>query len=236
MQGGGRIVGRRVQGESAQQVVDALSALGAPAAFGARYGMPEKPLVLFAVGDGNHSLATAKACWEQLKPGLTAAERQCHPARWALVELVNIHDEALDFEPIHRLVFRVEPEKLLEAFLAENPQVQPGAGAGYQVDCVFGDETRRLCVQAESTAHVIGLLQRFLEAYVPDTEQIDYIHGDADTRALAAKPGNIGFLLPKMEKSDLFRAVVSGAVFPKKSFSMGHARDKRYYLECRRIK
>ena len=235
MQEGGRITGRRVSGSLAQEVVDALSALGAQDKFEARYGMADKPLVLFAVGDGNHSLATAKACWEELKPSLSAEEREKHPARWALVEVVNIHDEALDFEPIHRVVFNVEPEKLLADFLAAAPEVTQGEGEGYPVECAFGGKRVDLKVQGISTAHVIAVLQNFLEGYVEDLEKIDYIHGDADTRELADKPGNIGFLLPAMEKSDLFRAVVSGAVFPKKSFSMGHARDKRYYLECRKI-
>ena len=190
-----------------------------------------KPMV-FAVGDGNHSLATAKACYEQLKkehPGENLAD---HPARYALVELENIHTPALEFEPIHRVVTNTNPQCLLDAL-----QKACSAADGYPVQWKMGEQSGTIYLDRSKSPLAVGVLQRFLDAYLKNHDgTVDYIHDDDVLLRLSAQPNAIGFLLPNMEKSQLFRGVIADGVLPRKTFSMGHARDKRYYLEGRKIR
>lgn len=185
-----------------------------------------------AVGDGNHSLATAKTCWERLKPGLSEAEREKHPARYALAELVNLHCEALNFEPIHRVLFHVDGEALIKAFTAA-VSTTPGD------DIVWLHEGRRTGLKLRDCGHrlPVDVLQEFLDAYLEEHPEagIDYVHGTAALEALSAKPGCCGAALKAMDKSDLFPAILAGGVLPRKTFSMGEAEEKRYYMECRKI-
>ena len=167
------------------------------------------------MGDGNHSLAAARRCWEELRPELTPAQRENHPARFALAELVNIHEPALDFEPIHRVLFDTDTEAFRTEYAVFS---QHAAEAGYAIGALIG--------AAEA------FCQRFVREH---GGRIDYIHGEDTARALGAQPGCAAVLLPAMGKEELFDSVVRSGAFPRKSFSMGHARDKRYYLECRRI-
>ncbi len=164
--------------------------------------------LLFAMGDGNHSLATAKACWEQQKRTLSESERATHPARFALCEIVNLHDEAMVFEPIHRVLFSVD-EKALER--------ETG---------IRGDKMPPL-----------QQLQPLLDAYLaahPET-RIDYVHGEQAARDLGSKPGNLALLMPPFDKSSLYDIVRHDGVLVRKSFSLGEAPDKRFYLEARKI-
>lgn len=196
--------------------------------------------LLFAVGDGNHSLATAKAYWEELKPALTEAERETHPARFAMVELENIHDGALIFEPIHRVVYGADGDALrmdLQAY-AEAKGWSLSAGEGGQtVDMVYGDKTVRLSVGGSPSPLAVGTLQAFLDDWLPrhPAAKLDYVHGDDTARALARQADTIAFLLPALDKFELFPAVEKLGALPRKTFSMGEAHEKRYYMEARRL-
>lgn len=177
---------------------------------------------LFCVGDGNHSLATAKECYNLNKN---------EESRYALTEIVNIHDTALQFEPIYRVVFGVDPEALLDEFVKT-------LGTGEQkFTCVYGD--KELEIGVKPTAKLaVGTLQTFLDEYVknhPEAE-IDYIHGEESLKKLASRKNAIGFLFDGMQKSELFEAVNADGSLPRKTFSMGHADDKRFYIEARKIK
>lgn len=195
---------------------------------------PENPL-LFAVGDGNHSLATAKAHWENVKKGLTEAEKENHPARYALIELGNLHDESLVFEPIHRVVFDCEPEKLLSE-LKEYYEISTG-GEGQEIVAVKGTEKTKLYIKNPKSQLAVGSLQIFLDEYISKNGcKIDYIHGEDVVSELSAKEGNLGFLLPPMDKSELYPTVLNDGALPRKTFSMGEACEKRFYLEVRKIK
>ena len=229
MEDGGHISGWLVQGEA----VDAFEARLAAytAGLDRKYeGLPGVPMV-FAVGDGNHSLATAKACYEELKKSHPGEDLSCHPARYALVELENIHDEAQVFEPIHRVLMKTEPKALLDALQAE-----ACAEGGYPVTWFMGSESGTVYLDRARSELAVGALQSWLDGYMKEHPcEIDYIHGDSDLKQLAEQEGAIGFLLPAMEKSQLFRGVIADGILPRKTFSMGHAREKRYYLEGRAI-
>lgn len=229
MEGGGRIRGYLVQGPAAKAFEARLAAYEAGTA--ARYGDLKGASVTFAVGDGNHSLATAKSCYEELKAQNPGADFSSHPARYALVELENIHDEAQQFEPIHRVVTDTEPEELLKA-------LAPWCGPeGHAVTWRIGDRQGTVYLDKARSPLAVGVLQAFLDEYLQTHPgKIDYIHGDEAVKDLARQEKSIGFLLPGMEKSDLFRGVVADGVLPRKTFSMGHAQEKRYYLEGRKIK
>ncbi|MCI8415550.1 MAG: DUF1015 domain-containing protein [Ruminiclostridium sp.] len=236
MEDGGRIWGYRLSPEQNQAVEDALTALADPKRFEAFYHAPGKPVLTFAMGDGNHSLATAKACWEERKATLSPKEQADHPARYALVELVNLHDESLEFEAIHRVLFDVEPKALLEALLAAYPGAHYGEGEGHQLHYVLAEEEGIVTVPDPKAQLEVGTLQTFLDQYLEDHGgRIDYIHGEDVTRELARQPGAIGFLLPAMGKDQLFPTVIFDGALPRKTFSMGEAQDKRFYLEARKI-
>ena len=202
---------------------DKLTALADPKRFEEFYHAEGKPVLTFAMGDGNHSLATAKACWEELKPTLSPEERENHPARYALVELVNLHDDSLEFEAIHRVLFGVDPKNLLADFLAAYPGAHYGEG-----EVTVPNPTAQL---------EVGTLQSFLDKYLEENGgKIDYIHGEDVTERLASQPESIGFILPAMGKDQLFPTVIFDGALPRKTFSMGEANDKRFYLEARKIK
>ena len=197
--------------------------------------------LLFAVGDGNHSLATARQCWLDLKPTLTEEEQKNHPARFALVELTNVHDDALAFEPIHRVIFGADPVELaydLGVWL-EKQGMRLNICTADQAMFRWIQDYRTLPYTIENINHPLPLavLQAFLDEWLQHHEKasIDYIHGEDALRALTARPNTTGILLPAMDKFTLFEAVRVGGVLPRKTFSMGEAEEKRYYLECRRI-
>lgn len=250
MQGGGHIAGRLIAGETLKGVSRALSALADPRVFSEKYGVSGRAPLVFAAGDGNHSLATAKACWEQVKRTASADAASAdalpagslpggapHPARYALAELVNLHDPALEFEPIHRVAFGVEPERLLTEFQAFYPSAVEGEAAGQRIGYVHAGGRGVLTVQEPPCNLAVGTLQNFLDSYLKEHGgRVDYIHGNGVAEKLGAQPGSVGFLLPAMEKSELFRTVVLEGALPRKTFSMGRACDKRFYLEARRIR
>lgn len=234
MQDGGRVRGWAVDGpQELGHVARALEALSG--------GGAEK--LLFAVGDGNHSLATARQCWLNVREGLSPAQREAHPARFALVEVVNLHDEALAFEPIHRVVFGAEPEQLSEAWAAYAQKRGLGLECASAIWGQQGGEfvsmrgTRPWRLTSPRDALTVATVQDFLDAFVEEHPgmEIDYIHGEEAVRTLCQKERVCGCLLPPLEKAALFPAVRTGGVLPRKTFSMGEAQDKRYYMECRVI-
>ena len=237
MLGGGHIRGWKLTAQQQAALADALAALATPAAMGEKYGLGDVAPLLFAVGDGNHSLATAKTCYENLKKTLPREQWENHPARYALVEVENLHDSALQFEAIHRLLFGVEPEAFLSAFRAMYPNAYEGKGAGHTMEVVWQDRDIFLTVPDPKVQLAVGTLQNFLDGYLKEHGgEVDYIHGDDVTKELGRKPGNMGILLPAMGKDQLFKTVIADGVLPRKTFSMGHAEDKRYYIESRKIR
>ena len=229
MEQGGRIRGFLVQGEVAKAFDERLEKFSGGIAD--KYADLSGAPVLLAVGDGNHSLATAKSCYEALKSAHPDMDLSSHPARYSLVELQNIHDASLEFAPIHRIVTNVDADKLLADLNAVC------ADDGYRVEWVMGDCKGCICLDRSRGELAVAVLQEFLDQWLSENQgEIDYIHGDAEVSALAQKENSVGFLLPPMEKHQLFRGVISGGVLPRKTFSMGHAREKRYYLEGRKIR
>ena len=230
MEGGGHITGWLVEGKDVDEFNKALADY--TATVGEKYkGLKGVPMV-FAVGDGNHSLATAKSCYEELKKNHPGEDLSNHPARYALVELENIHDPAQVFEPIHRVIFKTDTEKLLVAL-----QKDACADGGFPVQWYTKDASGTVYLDRARSELAVGVLQGFLDEYLKDNAgEIDYIHDDDALISLAKQDGAIGFLLPAMEKSQLFRGVIADGILPRKTFSMGHSREKRYYLEGRKIK
>lgn len=217
MLGGGHIAGWRVSGETKAAVQSALDALDNAALQREKYGdAAENGKLTFAVGDGNHSLAAAKRFWEEKRETLPESERLADPARFALVEIENIHEPSLDFEPIHRVIFDTDTSAFAAEFTAHRTEWE---------------------AEDETLGERVAAAESFCRAYIAaHGGYIDYIHGDDTARSLGEKPNCAAVLLPPVEKSGLFLSVLKNGALPKKSFSMGNARDKRYYLECRKIR
>jgi hypothetical protein len=232
------------------QVIRALEALADPAAFAQKYAVDsEQSVLLFAMGDGNHSLATAKAIWNRIKPQVGMD----HPARYALVEIENVHDEGLEFEPIHRVLFGLQRDILAEmqAHYGADYSYIPCAGKlemTFKVDAAAGQSPQQIGVITPEGFGVVslanphtnlpvGTLQAFLDGFLKQdgAEKIDYVHGSGVVCQLGAEPGNVGFYLPAMEKDELFKTVILDGALSRKTFSMGKAHEKRFYMECRRI-
>ena len=225
MLGGGHIAGYAVEGETAAQTADLIETM-----------QRESGGFFLAVGDGNHSLATAKACWEALKPMLTNEEKENHPARFALCELVNLHSPALIFRPIHRVVFGAEIDALqsgFELYLRAHGMTLTDGG---EVTLVQGGERRGFAIRGRGDRLPVDVLQKYLDSACNGKSgwSLDYVHGDADAAGLAQN-GATAALLGAMDKRALFPAIAAGGVLPRKTFSMGEATEKRYYMECRAI-
>jgi len=236
-QGGGHLTGWKLTEAQMDGVAEALSGLCTDGEMERKYGMKGAAPLLFAVGDGNHSLATAKQCYENLKKVTPESQWASLPARYALVEVVNNHDDALQFEPIHRVLFGVDPADFLAAFQAAYPNAREGRGEGHVIEVVWQGHDGFITVPDPKVQLAVGTLQAVIDEYLKTHGgEVDYIHGDEVTRELGGKPGNMGFLLPAMGKEQLFKTVMADGVLPRKTFSMGHAQDKRYYVEARKIK
>ena len=236
MQNGGHVKGYKVPENLMGGIFKGLEELADKNNFEAKYDVKDKGVLLFSVGDGNHSLATAKACYENLKKTMSEEEAKNSPARYALVEVVNLHSDALEFEPIHRVVFGVEPAKMIEEF-EKYYDVSRTPGEGQKVEYVYEGKNETLYIKNPKSNLAVGSLQMFIDSYIKEYGgKVDYIHGDDVTKELGSKPGNIGFLLPPMAKTELFKTVILDGALPRKTFSMGHSYDKRYYLEARKIK
>ena len=236
MQGGGRLRGRRISGAAAEEVEKLIGALGEPAELEKKYGPTGKAPAIFAVGDGNHSLAAAKLCWEEIKKGLMPEKAESHPARYSLVELVNIHDPAVGFEPIHRVIFDTDDRGFMDR--ARETFTSCGMeGEEHSVVLLRAGEVSTVRVYGPSIGELIGLAEEFCKDWCSKHGgRLDYIHGDDTARGMCAHTAVCGILLPAMDKGELFSSIIRTGTFPRKSFSIGLAADKRYYTECRRIK
>ena len=223
MMGGGHLRGWAVEGEAVRGVFDAIDALNAKA-----------DGLLYAVGDGNHSLAAARKCWLEIRDTLPAEARANHPARFALVELVNLACPALVFEPIHRALFGVNPSELMDAY--RDALRADGADMGEGDDLVAFDAAGHTW-RFKSAEHPLARLQAFLDGWLADHPgaRIDYIHGEAALRSLVNRPDALGLMPRPFDKSELFAAIRRHGVLPRKTFSMGEATEKRYYMEARGI-
>ena len=230
----GHISGYVIPLEENQKILEKLDVLYDE--FGGKYNIDGKNPLVFAVGDGNHSLATAKTCWDNLKPSLTDEEIKNHPARFALCELVNIHDDALEFEPIHRVVFGIDADDIISS-MEEFYDVSYEDNGGQHFVYVLDGVKKDVYINNPKSMLSVGTLQIFLDEYISKQGgKIDYIHGEDVTVKLGSEKGNIGFLLPPMAKNELFKTVINDGALPRKTFSMGEAYEKRFYLECKRIK
>lgn len=228
MQKGGSIKGWLLGDEEKKAVFAALDDKKA--------SLSDGNTLLYAMGDGNHSLATAKEYYEQLKRENPGRDMSDHPARYALAEIVNLHSPALEFEAIHRIVMGVD-EDMLMSYLTEKLSLSvTGSETSQSFVSVNNGEEKVWYIGNELSKLTVGSLQIALDEYAKEHDcKIDYIHGDTVVNELAAQSGNIGFILPDMQKSELFPTVICDGALPRKTFSMGHAWDKRYYIEARKI-
>ena len=225
MSGGGHVRGLRIAGTKADALAARLCATGV--------GTDGAHPMRFAIADGNHSLAAARLCWLEKKQTLTPEQAAAAPARYALVELVNLHSPAVTFEPIHRVLFETDAAHWLDAAEAA---LAAADGRGYAVTLLAGAQRRDILARGSSLGEAIAALDAFCASYMQaHGGSVDYIHGDDEATALAAGDGCCGILMPRMDKAELFKSVLRSGPFPKKSFSIGLGADKRYYLECRKL-
>ncbi|MFQ6037178.1 MAG: DUF1015 domain-containing protein [Candidatus Aminicenantales bacterium] len=253
----GHLSGFRVDDPSLEQsVIKSLEALAEAESFSAKYDLPpETPVLLYAMGDGNHSLATAKTIWEKTKETLEDEKsRRDSPLRYALVELVNLHDEALVFEPIHRVLFGLSdtgaPLEGMKTFYGKTFRYEPLSTAedmrkavedetqtAHRIGAISPEGFGLIEVEEPESNLPVGTLQNFLDSFLEDRRgvRIDYVHGAEPTIQLGAQSGCFGFYLPAMDKHELFRTVILDGALPRKTFSMGEAWEKRFYMEARRL-
>ena len=246
----GHLAGYAVNKAHENQVIEALRGLARPETFTAKYGIGEdEPVLLFAMGDGNHSLATAKAIWEKMKSQVGMD----HPSRYALVEIENVHDDGLAFEPIHRVLFGLkkdlfaELEKTFGANYTYTPvadgadmtqRVDSAKGKNQAIGLVGGGQDFGVIEIANPSSNLaVGTIQSFLDTFLKNggADRIDYVHGEDVVERLALQSGNAGFYLAGMHKSELFKTVILDGALPRKTFSMGEAHEKRFYMEARKI-
>jgi uncharacterized protein (DUF1015 family) len=257
MMNSGRVTGYRVEDKGLENgIINTLKSLADPGIFSIKYGLPPgTSILLFAMGDGNHSLATAKTIWEKAKqsaPDKIGIMRS--PLRYALVELVNLHDEALVFEPIHRILFEVAdgrnaveeitsyyPGKCrfspVSALQEMNTAVDSQTNGPHKIGIISGRGAGIMEITNSGSNLPVGTLQNFLDVFMKNrgAREIDYVHGWETVKQIGSKPGNMGFYLPAMNKKDLFKTVILDGALPRKTFSMGEAWEKRFYLEARKL-
>lgn len=250
MQSGGHLTGRFINDTTLEATIIAgMERLCDPQDFCQKYNLPENtPVLLFASGDGNHSLATAKSCWEKLKPSVGMD----HPARYALVEVENVHDQALEFEPIHRVLFEVKTDVIkamddhfhsIISFTSVDKAetmiklVNENDGSSHKFGLITPQQFMVVNISDPKLNLPVGTLQEFLDEWMKSGGfgEIDYVHGTETLCSLATQKDNVGFYLAGMPKSDLFKTVIKDGSLPRKTFSMGEAHEKRFYFEARRI-
>lgn len=250
MKNSGHLIGYGIdRADYLDSVENALGNLANPDRFTKHYNVGNDfGVLLFAMGDGNHSLATAKSIWESVKSRVGMD----HPSRYALVEIENIHDSGLDFEPIHRVLFNLNDnilEKMQDFWKSEFgikeyqhqdemiEEVDHPSGNSHKFGFIYGSSFFVVDIKHPSTNLPVGTLQTFLDVFIRKggAEKIDYVHGGEVICTLGTKPGNCSFYLPAMEKNQLFKTVILDGALPRKTFSMGEAYEKRFYMEGRRI-
>jgi len=226
MQGGGHIEGYAVEGKAAEKLREKIAQAEA-----------NSGEIFLAAGDGNHSLATAKSCWEKIKETLTEEEIKTHPARYSLVELVNLHSPAMQFEPIHRALFGIK-EDIVEAFERYLELNGMSLMEGNEITFIFangGEE--EFAIDGRGKLLPLAVLQKWLDKYVAKNKylSLDYIHGRENLDKIVNEKNAVGILLKPIDKNTLFPAIKAGGVLPRKTFSIGEADEKRFYLESRKI-
>ena len=250
MAGSGHLNGYLVDDDVIEAgIVGALERLASPEVFAKKYAIrKDYPVLLFAMGDGNHSLATAKAIWESNKEKVGMN----HPSRYALVEIENVHDDGLEFTPIHRVVFNLKNNifKAMEAHYQQGYTLVPcnsqaemammvnsSADIPQTIGVISSEGYGVVKISNPSSNLPVGTLQSFLDGILQEggAEKIDYIHGESAVVDLGLQTGNVAFYLPGMDKSALFKTVILDGSLPRKTFSMGEAYEKRFYMECRQI-
>lgn len=250
MLGSGHVKGYLIKNElTEQRIISGLKSLINKDFFSKKYNLPfESQPILFAIGDGNHSLATAKSIWEEMKNNVS----ENHPARYALVEVENIHDQGLFFEPIHRILFGIKRniEELIHEYfhvisqsvtkdhLGLINEVKNSRSSNHVFGCIHKGKNFVFEILNFDSKLCVSCLQTFLDTLVENgqAESIDYIHGEDVIYKLIKNTSNIGFILPPLQKEDFFSTIITEGVLPKKTFSMGNAKQKRFYFECRKIK
>lgn len=224
MENGGKIAGWRVDQESMNEVAHKLA------------NLRETTEMLFAVGDGNHSLAAAKTIYENEKKQVPENEWASLPSRWALVEVVSLNDPGVVFLPIHRIVLGVDGEKMMRAFAEYYPTAEVGEGDGHVIRWCCQNLNGVLTVKEPENELAVETLQKFLDDYVSKNGgTIDYIHDEKVVEEMSIQTRTIGFLLPEFPRETMFPYVQKHGALPRKTFSIGHSEDKRYYLEARKI-
>ena len=227
MQNGGHVAGWAVEGEAAEKLRGRLAEL------------EEKAGEIFlATGDGNHSVATAKSCWEKLKAGLSPKEIENHPARRMLAEVVNLHSDAIVFQPIHRVLFGIK-EDIVEAFERWLELNGMSLMEGNEITFTFangGEE--EFAIDGRGKLMPLAVMQKWLDKYVAKNKylSLDYVHGRANVDKIVSENGAVGIIFNAMDKTGFFPAIKAGGALPKKTFSIGSADDKRFYLEARKIR
>jgi len=251
MQNGGHITGYHINAiQDMEQIYKSLNNLIDDENYNKKYGSNENKM-LFAVGDGNHSLAAAKFYWNTIKKTLSTNDMESHPARYALVEIVNIHDKNLKFEPIHRILFNTNLSQFIDTLNANEAKLE-------ELDTLELLKEKVLLNAFSNTMHVFGIIsngkyllvtinnitsniacgtiQNILDLFIEkNNSEIDFIHDLDSLVNLVKNSENIGLLLPPIDKSIFFKTIIKEGTLPRKTFSMGHADEKRFYLESRKI-
>ncbi len=237
MQNSGHLAGYKMSDAAADSLDKKLATLSDLDSFNAKYGVQKDSPLVYAMGDGNHSLATAKTYYENLKAEIGEEKAKNSPARYALCELVNLHDASLEFEAIHRVIFDADGDAFLRALEKEYDVSYDENATGQSFKFVKNGETKKVTVLNPTEYLTVATVQKALDAFVPENGgEIDYIHGEDVVLKLCDKPENFGIILEAMDKSDLYKSVILDGALPRKTFSMGEACDKRFYTEARKIR
>ncbi len=233
----GHIAGYKMSEDAAQAFENKLCALDDIEKFNKKYGVNKTSPLIFAMGDGNHSLATAKAHYENLKKEIGEENAKKSPARYALCELVNLHDASLVFEAIHRVVFDLSGEEFIKAFEKEYNISYDENAKGQKFIFVYNGKEQKITVTNPREYLTVATVQKFLDEFTAKNGgEIDYIHGEDVVKKLCEDNKNFGIIFDAMDKADLYKSVILDGALPRKTFSMGDACDKRFYIEARKIK
>ena len=251
MKDSGHITGYKISETNLiESIIDGLENLADKENFKQKYSKDD--VLLYAMGDGNHSLATAKATWEEIKHSYEGSDLMMHPARWALVELENIYDKGITFEPIHRVLFNVNKNlffkeiELSSTYKFKNlnsieeimSELKNQKGKDQKIGYCDSDKMGIIIISDPTATIPAGTIQKIIDNYLikDDKSTVDYIHGENVTHKLGTEGNNCGIFLPAVDKNDFFKTVVMDSAFPRKTFSMGEAHEKRFYIESRRIR
>ena len=237
MQNSGHITGYKMSESACEAFDKKLASLDDINAFNSKYGVNETSPLIFAMGDGNHSLATAKAYYENLKKEIGEDKAKNMPARYALCELVNLHDSSLVFEAIHRVIFDIDADNYLKELGEKFTLSFEEDAVGQSFVFVSEGNAKKVTVTNPEEYLTVATLSTFTDDYVSHHGgEIDYIHGEDVVMDLCKSGNNVGLILDAMEKTDLYKSVILDGALPRKTFSMGDACDKRFYIEARKIK